>query len=151
MAEVFTIISNVREGKLARNRKRISEAIEAFEGKNVEVTIRRARKQRSNQQNRYLWGCVYPILQAGFKDIGYRLSLDEVHGFVKDYFLNLGSSVIIDEIVIPETGQVLKRVKSTSELTPTEFNEYKLEIQEWASQTLGIQIPDPNEQIAFTS
>jgi hypothetical protein len=146
----FEFYSTVEQGKLKRNRGLVAEAIQSFEGKTIEITIRKARNKRSNNQNRYLWGCVYPILRQGFKDLGTLMTLEQVHSFMKDYFIqHQPESIIIREVHIPNSDTTVKTIKSTTELTPTEFNEYKNELQHFGVEMLGVDIPDPNEQVSF--
>jgi len=59
------IISNVENGILKRNRTLLKQTIESFEGKTIVITIDRAKKTRSNNQNRFYWGVVIPIIQQG--------------------------------------------------------------------------------------
>lgn len=70
-----------------------------------QVTIYPVGDLRSSEQNRYLWGVVYPLLLEGLKDIGYAYTTtQEVHEFCKrtfsDRYVNYHSGEIID---IPES------------------------------------------------
>jgi len=60
--------SQVVNGRLSRNRQSLKTAIEQFEGKNVTITIEKTRSKRSNDQNRYYWSGVVPIVHQGLKD-----------------------------------------------------------------------------------
>jgi site-specific DNA-cytosine methylase len=35
------------------------------------VEVKRHRNQRTNEQNKWLWGCIYPMMLSGFIDIGW--------------------------------------------------------------------------------
>jgi len=125
------------------NRKRFDKEVLAFAGKDVEVMIHRPRSKRSGQQNRYYWGGVVPIVCRGLNDVGYRISEAETHEYLKASFLK-------DSIVNEKTGELLPMIGSTRKLTTVEFMEYIQDIQRWAAEFLGIEIPDPNEQVEIT-
>jgi len=103
--------------------------------------------KRSDRQNRYLWGVVYPAVREGLKDVGYETeSLDEVHEFCKGKFIALEGRKrkrLINKI----TGEVkyISVVKSTRKLSTTQFNEYFESIIRWAAEYLSIEIPYPQE------
>ena len=87
-----------------------------------QVTIYPVGDLRSSEQNRYLWGVVYPLLLEGLKDIGYAFS---------DRYVNYHSGEIID---IPD---------STKEMDRKTFATYLQVIREWSLNYIGIEIPDP--------
>lgn len=141
----ITLISNVVNGNLKRNRNRIKEAIAAFEGKEIELTIQRKRKVRSNPQNAFYWGVVIPIVQDGLKDAtGEVRDLNSIH-----YQILLPLLAPQREIVNIETGEVITERLTSSEMTTTEFSEYVMEIQAWGAEFLGVNIPNPGEQISL--
>ena len=63
----ISIISDVNNGNLKRNRGEIKNALKSFEGKTIKLTIEKFANKRSNNQNNYYWGIVVPILIASFK------------------------------------------------------------------------------------
>ena len=93
---------------------------------------------RSNPQNRWYWGvCIDMISEhTGFTS-------DEVHEILKHKFLN--KEVVIKEKVKKYFFHI---TKSTTELTTGEFKRYMEDIQRWASESLGLVIPDPNQNEA---
>ena len=125
------IISSVEKGTLKRNRSLIDEALAAFEGKTIRLTIERATKTRSNQQNAYYWGVVLPILCAHFE--GY--TKDEMHDAMKIKFLSLHE----------DNPEKLQTIRSTAKLNTDEFKAYIEQIQRWAAEFAGVDIPDPGE------
>jgi hypothetical protein len=79
---------------------------------------------------------------------------------VKDEFRNLGHDIDIEltheflkgrcnckEFVDHKTGEIIKLPQRTKDLTNTEFMEYVERIKMFASQTLDLYLPDPNEQL----
>lgn len=72
----------------------------------------------------YYRGCVVPVMQSAFYDIGYDLTQDETHEALKDRFLEAGS---------------------TKGLTNKEWLKFLARIQRFAATFLNVQVPDPNE------
>lgn len=137
------IITKITDGKLTRPAYQgIKDFIAKHEGKTIEINLKKARSKRSDNQNRYMWGVVIPYLQEGFKGIGYHLSKEEVHTFVKGKFNTL-------EIVNEQTGETVTMPISTTQLTKTEFGEYLEKIFQFSAEFLGVVIPNAGEQIAF--
>lgn len=111
-----------------------------FNGKQVEIIIQRKRKKRSNNQNRYYWGCLIPYIQQGLSETqGEWLTIDAVHEFLKANFN-------YKEIVNQNGGEVIKMPVSTTELSTIEFEEYQDRCRIFADEFLNIIIPLPNEQ-----
>ena len=118
-----------RTGKfLAHNPLHFKRAFESYAGKNVEVVIREPKCQRSKKQNRYLWGVLYKYVAQ------YTGNLEEdIHNHFTTLFW----------FDVDEHG--IKRSKSTTELSKKEFEEYATKCRVWASQELGLFVPQPNE------
>ena len=100
---------------------------------NVEVVIKSLsqRNPRSNNQNRYYWGVIIPILS---NETGY--TKDEVHEVLKTMFLSTHITFGKQQYSIP---------KSTKDLTTIETEEYFERIRTFASLELNANIPLPNE------
>ncbi len=77
-------------------------------------------KQRSLQQNKYYWSVVIPLLCPQL------WTKKEVHKLLKRKFLN---------------------VKSSTELSTLDFQQYLIQIYIWAYLKLQISIPDPDGNI----
>jgi hypothetical protein len=137
----YEIRTNVINGNIKRNRNLILNALEKFEGQEVILTIQKAKKSRSNPQNSFYHGVVIPIMQQALKDAGYLMTNESVHDMLKLRFLK--ESILVNE----ESGEYIERIKSTTELTTTQFAEYILDIQKFAVEYFNVQIPDPNEEI----
>lgn len=138
MISVFSLVTDGKLNKVAS--KEIADTLQHFEGKRVEVIIKRLRSTRSNQQNRYYWGVVVSVMRQAFKDIGYLLNTEETHTILKERFMPYTDICTADGEVIS------KKYKSTRELTKTEFSEYTDKIAQFAAESLGVSIPQPNEQ-----
>lgn len=97
------------------------------------VEVKELRRRRSDAQNRFLWGCVYPELLKHLPG----WDAEDVH----EYFLgeHFGWERL-EGLGRPR----LKPVKRSSKLSTVEFNAYVEFIQRKAAE-LGIYIPNPNE------
>lgn len=135
------IRSNVINGNLKRNRSQILETIKSFEGRDVLITFEKPKKKRSNNQNSYYWGIVIVLIKSALKDTGNNLNTNDVHDLLRLKFLK--ETISIKE----ETGEIIERVKSTTELTTSQFMEYIAEIQQFAAEYFDVIIPDPNTEI----
>lgn len=141
----ITITSSVENGKLKRNRRLIMDAIASFEGKIVDITIQKHKKVRSNSQNAYYWGVVIPLVQDGLKEAtGEVRDLNSIH-----YQILLPLFAPSREITNINTGEIVSERMTSSEMTTTQFMEWIMDIQKWAAEFLGVDIPDPNEDLTF--
>lgn len=111
-----------------------------FMGKDIQLTVERKRKRRSQEQNQYYWGVVVPVVMAGLQDAGYRVTKEATHELLKSMFFK-------QELVNEKTGEILQTVGSTSSMTTVQMMEYFAEITEWGAEYLGVQIPVSGEQI----
>ena len=103
--------------------------IARLKGKRVEVTVRRYREQRSNEANRFYWGCVVPLLAEEF---GYEKL--EMHEVLAMHFLRIEDC--------PITGA--PRRKRTPDTDTAEFAAYTDSCIRLAAEH-GIVVPAPNE------
>lgn len=115
------------DGKIHLIRKEAMVA-EMRRHKHFDVIIRRHRKFRSSQQNRYYWGCILDIIS---QETGH--TEDELHYAFRKKFLKAFDN------------KGLQFVQSTTELTTTEFMDYIEKVRRFAAGELGIVTPDPNE------
>ena len=120
--------AKVSNGKLVLpSTKLFRENLKNFEGKEVDLIIQRHRKTRTNQQNRYYWGAIIPILAEHF---GYED--DELHQALKWIFLR-------------KKFGPLPTVISTTKLNTAQFTDYIDRIKRWASVNHNVVLPDPEE------
>lgn len=107
--------------------------------KDWEVKVERKKRQRSLNQNAYLWGCVYPeILKQGGETLG-GWTADDLH----EFFLGKHFGVLTLEFD-GETHE--KPMRRSSKLSTLEFMDYVSSIQIFCVQRLGIHIPDPDPE-----
>lgn len=125
----------VHRGKIERgkmvlfNHQKYLVQISKLEGKEIDLTVKEHKGQRSMNQNSYYWGVVISIL-GDF--CGY--DPEEMHEALKFKFLRKGK-------------EGLETVTSTTDLNTKEFEEYLEKIRRWGSMELNCYIPQPNEAL----
>lgn len=106
---------------------------------NYKVTIGKVRDNRSNAQNNYLWGVVYPFIATGLREVGYpNITIDDAHDFCKHKFAQRN-------VVNHNTGEIINLPSSTAKMDVVQFSHYVDQIKAFAEEYLNIQIPQPNE------
>ena len=102
------------------------------------VTVKRHRKQRSNPQNDYLWGVVYPVVLRGFIDMGWDelTDTDQIHELCKAKFLTT-------EAVNKHTGEIVSFPLSTARMDTLQFSTYVDRIADFVREHLNTIIPAP--------
>jgi hypothetical protein len=101
-----------------------------------EITVKRHQKKRSQAQNNFLWGCVYPtILKSGHEHLRGWTDKD-----LHEYFLELHFGTEVLHL----NGRDFERpMKRSSKLSTQEFMDYVGRIQMEMAQ-IGIFVPDPD-------
>ena len=122
----------VKEGKLSvRGKSDFEQHLKRFEGKEVEVIVRRYRPQRTISQNNYYWGVIVKMIS---EDTGH--DTETVHNWLKTKFNK-------KRILVKGIPQEV--VDTTTRLDVWGFSEdYWEPIQRWAAEFLGLVIPDPD-------
>lgn len=101
------------------------------EGTQIQILIEKRKRIRSQQQNRYYWGCVIDLLCEGFGWLDPD-GPEEMHEYLKMKFL------------AKQRGPITTS-RSSASLTTIEFEEYMSLVRSWASLEHSIYIPEPNE------
>ena len=118
----------IKNGELfLDNPARFKKFIQQYNDCQVIVNVQKFKKQRSNAQNNWYWGCVVAIPA---EHIGY--TSEEMHEAYKFMFLrrkNVGKPIT---------------VKSTASLSTVEFSKYVENCRMWCAEN-GYIIPDPDE------
>ena len=114
----------------------------ALGGLETEVAARKYHRNRTNRQNRYLFGVVYAIIS---ESTGY--TPEEVHELFKVMFLSRRRTM---KPKAKKKGRKRKPVKvlivkSTASLTTVQFEEYIEKIRRFAATKMDLVIPDPNQ------
>ena len=137
------VISKVVNGKLIRNRAKVKQVIQSFEGKEIELIVKRKTNQRSNQQNAYYFGVVIPItIQAIENEWGESWDIEKAHNLYKSLFL-------YEEKVNPETSEIIKVPSSSTENTTTKQEVFHTQCRNFLKEWFNVEVPLPNEEIVF--
>jgi hypothetical protein len=139
----FEIISEVKNGTLTRNTNLIKDAIATFDGKKIVIKIEKAKKKRSTQQNRFYYGVIIPIVQNCLKEVGHIMTNESTHDLIKLKFLK--EALFVNE----ETGEVIERIKSTTELSTSQFMDLLAEINNFTFEYFGVSLPSPNDDLTL--
>lgn len=127
-----TFFGTVESGKLKlANRQELDMYISLCSGE-IMITISKRKKPRSLPQNNYYWGVIIPILGNHF---GY--NSNEMHDALKWLFLRQES-----------VGKPMT-IKSTTDLSTIDFEDYASNIRKWASEEFQVFLPLPNEDLEF--
>lgn len=128
-------------GQLKRNSKLVLEAIKTFEGKEIEIEIKRKYAKRSIPQNSFYWGVLIPLFQELINDHwGEIKSAEETHEILK-FSCNYAEKVNHD------TGEIIRVPQSTTILTTTGFMEYNQKLKQLALDYFNTVLPEPGEQL----
>ena len=139
----YEITSEVKQGRLTRNRSTLKKVLEQFEGKVIVMTIQKKKKQRSSPQNKYYWGVIIPTWQdLLYDEWGEYYTKEQTHEFLK---VNFNCEDVVNE----DTGEVLKRIKSTTENSTTDMEIYHDICRKKAFEFFGAVIPLPNEDLTL--
>lgn len=115
------------------DKKKLYSVLKNLKGKNV-VQIKKWRKSRSFNQQKYLFGVVYRY--AG-NELG--LNTEECHQTFKEYFLSY-------EKKLPN-GTVKTFTRSTTELDTLEMTAFIEQIRTFMLEQFSCLIPDPEQAI----
>jgi len=120
----------IKDGKSdmpKKEKKRFDDYIKTLPNGEYSLIVKKIGKIRSLNLNRYYWGVVIETIRSHF---GYTPM--EMHDALKWQFLR-------------EEKKPIPTIKSTAELTNSEFLEYIQNISIWASTEYSITIPTPEE------
>lgn len=143
MSKKLTAYGKIKDGTLELSYlDKFWTAVRTLPDGRYRLVLEKIYNKRSNQQNAYLWALVYPLIRDGLIEIGYDefaqdTDCEMTHDLCKLRFLE-------KELVNKDTGEVIQSLGSTRKLTTTKFMEYVANLQKWASEYLGINIPDPD-------
>jgi hypothetical protein len=135
------ITGSIKGGVIQLNnftRKRLQDDLRQFADCDIVLTIKKKGK-RSNPQNSFYWGVCIPEIRRRLKELGNDFDAETVHEYLKGRFN-------CEKVEIEATGELLEIGQTTTKLTKGEFAEYLDKIIRFASESLGITIPDPGTQ-----
>lgn len=131
----------IKNGRFASNLPLIKSVLEAYEGFTIDVIFKKRRNKRSNPQNKYYWGVIVPIFQNAIKEQwGEIWAIKDVHEFLK-------ANCNFTELVNEDTGEILRKTKSTSENSTSDQEQFHEKCRKLCYEFLGAEIPLPNEDL----
>jgi len=120
----------VVEGKLKiLNRAGFDALIQRMDGLELDILVRKHRKDRTLTQQGYLW-----VIYQFIADNTDGWTKEDVHDAMRQMFLT------------DRTGP-MPRLLSTTELSTVEFNEYIERIAQFCAETLDLVIPEPQRMV----
>jgi hypothetical protein len=135
----ITIKTEIKNGQFVGNQNVLAKIIKQFEGMTVEITFKKRKNERSNRQNKYYHGVIVPIWMNIFKvEWGELVDHDFAHDFLKRRFN-------YTEKVAPETGEVVKIPKSTTDNTVQHQQDYHQKCRQTALEMFNVEIPLPKQ------
>lgn len=122
-----------------QNKQRLIEWARMNPSKQLMIRVDKRGSRRSTPQNRYYWGVVVAEVRLGFLEIGYDMTAEQTHDWLKEKF----NPVIVEN----KAGITIEMPGSTTQMTKTQFSEYIEKIARFAAEYLSITIPSPNESL----
>lgn len=106
------------------------------------LVIIQNKNKRTLPMNAYLHGVLIPEFRKALNSVGYAevKNDDQAKLILKSMFL-------VDSVFNKETGEVIKYVKDTHDLTTIEMSELFEEVIRFSAANMDYQIPYPNEQL----
>jgi len=121
------------------NLKPLFDILRTSQDGEYQISIKRVRKPRSNDQNGWLWGCIYPMLLDALIDAGWEFTdTEQVHEFFK-------SQMTTDKVVNKHTGEIIEFPESTAQMDTLTFSTYCEKLRDYGREYLNIEIPDPDK------
>lgn len=115
-----------KNGECILNKEELTKALKEILPGEYVLTIKKRSKPRSLNENSYYHGVIVKMIA---EYCGY--TPEEAHDALKWEFLRKDG--------------VIPTIRSTTDLSTIEFEEYCSKIRMWASKELGVYIPSPNE------
>ncbi len=131
ITQKFTV--HIENGKMKlENIRKFKKFIEGKTDGQYFLTVKKKIKNRSSLQNRYYFGVIVRMICDEVGDKVDDIETGDVHNHLKNLFLK-------------KTNGIVPIIRSTSDLTTIEFEEYLTKCRQWASIELNMYIPLPNE------
>ena len=138
------LITTVKDGVIPKNKGlQLREMLKIYEGKDIILTIERKTKNRTLNQNRYLWGVPVKMITLRLRELGW--TIDGRPITESDVYLLLTTKFLKRTMINMETGETQDTYLGSSVLTTVEFMDFIDNILRWASEFLQLYILEPNE------
>ena len=141
VASQIKLTVKIAAGKFASNLPTIRDILNHYEGHTIDVIFKKRTNKRSNNQNSYYWAVIVPVFQNCIKEEwGEIWSINQTHEFLK-------TNCNYIEYVNEETGEIIRRTKSTTENNTVEQEDYHEKCRQLALNFFNTDIPLPNENL----
>lgn len=128
----------IEKGKIV-NRTAVRNRFAELADGQYRMTIEKANK-RSDPQNRYLHGVLFPELAKAFEQAGYKpMNAVIAKNIAKKMFMTKAA-------LNPDTADLMEYVQDTRDASTTEINELIEAVIQFSAEQLQYTIPYPNEQ-----
>lgn len=114
---------------------RVSKALTQA-GKTVHIVAKEDEDDRSLEANRYYWGVFLPQVSAQARIEGQRYTVDAWHELGKRTFL--GFEVKKVRVAGRKKATIIRRLRSTTDLSVRQFAKYQEEFAAFAATELGV-------------
>ena len=146
---VLTYYGKVEDdGTIHLPKKMRAEMQAGFKGVRIEVTVKKAYKERSSEQNRYYWGVLIPYVLRLFIQAGAPYQEDNREHLELVEELMRRKFGLWESIPDPN-GQEEKVLVRLSKYSTIQQEELNGAIRLWALEFFNYQIPLPNEQLTI--
>lgn len=126
------------------NTKLFREELARLPKGRYDITVTKHKRQKSNPQLAYYYGCVLPHFHKAAIDQGWEFAdIDELDNYLKSTFASR-------DIINKHTAEVLSIPGLKRHMTSTEMAAFIDAIKDYASNFLGYRIPEPNEQLEIS-
>lgn len=109
------------------------------DGDRLKITIEKIYSKRSNQQNRYYFGVILPILLNEINEQGNEETKESLHELLINRFAK-------KKQIHNKDGEVIETSQRTQHMNKSEFSDYTFDVCRWAAEFWSCEIPEPNTQ-----
>lgn len=135
-------ISNTKNGRLQSNvQTQLNDYISSLKDARYQIEIKKVKKSRSNNQNRYYWGIIVNEFRSGVAEMwGEYIGSQEAHEYLK---LHCNYKELINE----NSGEIIKLPQTTADRTTIEFEEYLERCRKLIYNYFNRVVALPNESL----
>jgi hypothetical protein len=136
----LTALGHIEKGVLKIHQKeRFRRMISEFGDTRVMVIVKKLYKQRSNEENKYYWGCIIEYARQCINNAwGRDISKEMAHDIL---VINCNY-----EEVHNEDGQILRLPLETHNLSTVDYEKFLEKCRQWIYEYFEVHVPLPNEQ-----
>jgi septum formation inhibitor-activating ATPase MinD len=136
------VMGHIEAGKLVlANRKRFEQDLKECKDCDVIITVKK-RGKRSSEQNRYYWGICIAEIRLRLKELGYRMTAEDIHDMLKLKFIPVHLHDGEGTLIATMPG-------STAEMNKTEMMDYLNQVIEWAADAIDCHIPPSDKSLSI--